>query len=134
MFPIAIVAGVIGAVVSTAQGASWIQDHLGSSGDASSVGGKSDAKSPSSAGTSPSFEAALAAQVTGQSVPTSTTTGTTGTAVAATVASVHQATAYDTLERTKAGIATYGHVGEHRNGHAKSSNGATDEHLATKAS
>ncbi len=113
MFPIAIIAGVIGAAVSVAQGASWVQDHVGSSGDSTSVGGKSDAKAQTSAGLSPSFEAALAAQVTGQSVPASTT----GSATSASTAAVHQATGYDTLERTKAGLAAYSHLGEHRNTH-----------------
>ena len=76
MFPIAIIAGVIGAVVSTAAGCvlgvgpPWIVEG------ASSAGGKADAKSQADAKPSPSFEAALAAQVTGQSVPASTATAT----------------------------------------------------------
>ena len=44
MFPIAIIAGVIGAVVSTAQGASWVSNHLDSSKAAASAGGKGEAK------------------------------------------------------------------------------------------
>jgi hypothetical protein len=33
---------------------------------------------------------------------------------------------YDTLERAKAGIAAYGHLGERRNNHKSSDNGTTD--------
>jgi hypothetical protein len=113
MFPIAIVAGVIGAVVSTAQGASWVSDHIGSSSDTASAGGKTGATSATSTASSlsPSFEAALAAQVTGQSVPSN------ASATTATPASAHVAqqfgTDYDALERAKAGISAYSRVGEH---------------------
>lgn len=119
MFPLAIIAGAIGAVVSVAQGASWVQDHVASSGNASSVGGKSDTQSQSSANASSSFEATLAAQVTGQSVPTSAS-ATTNAASSASSVLTQTTTAYDTLERTKAGIAAYSQHGEHRSG------GATD--------
>jgi hypothetical protein len=131
MFPIAIVAGVIGAAVSSAQGASWLQDHLGASGDASSVGSKSDAKPQgASAGVSPSFQAALAAQVTGQSVPTTAaSTAPTGSSVA----SIPQTTSYDMLARTKAGIAAYSQSGEHHNGHAKTSDSTADDRLITQS-
>ena len=120
MFPIAIVAGVIGAVVSTAEGATWASQHLGSS-NSSSVGsktatsGESDAKS--------SFEATLAAQVTGQSVPTGTTSTS---ATTSTVAATQQLTGYDTLARTQAGIAAYGQVGEHHNSQTGSKSDASD--------
>ena len=111
MFPIAIVAGVIGAVVSGAQGASWLSDHIGSTKNTASVGGKSEPTSQTDAKSSPSFEAALAAQVTGQSVPSS------ASATTATPASAHVAqqfgTDYDALERAKAGISAYSRVGEH---------------------
>ena len=114
MFPIAVVAGVIGAVVSVAQGASWVSGHLDSSKDTTSVGSKGEAKSGTDAKLSPSFEAALTAQVTGQGVPASTAT----TPAASNVVSTQQyGTDYDALARAKAGITAYNHVGEHRSSH-----------------
>ena len=124
MFPIAIVAGVIGAVVSGAQGASWLSDHIGSTKNTASAGGKSEPTSQTDAKSSPSFEAALAAQVTGQSVPTSTSTPVTSTQSSVPVSPL--GTSYDTLARTTAGIAAYSQVGEHRNGHTKQSTGTDD--------
>jgi hypothetical protein len=123
MFPIAIVAGVIGAAVSVAQGASWVQNHVGPSGSASSVGGKSDATSQTSGSTSASFDAVLAAQAAGQSVPTSTTSTPVSTSSALTT-QAHQLTSYDTLERTKAGVAAYSHAGQHRNSEKASESGS----------
>ena len=118
MFPIAIIAGVIGAVVSTAEGASWVSDHLGSS-KAASAGGKVAATSQPDAKTSASFEAALAAQVTGQSVPAST--ATTSAAVSSVTSTQQYGTDYDTLARANAGITAYGRAGEHQTNNAKAS-------------
>ena len=129
MFPIAIVAGVIGAVVSGAQGASWLSDHIGSTKNTASVGGKSEPTSQTDAKSSPSFEAALAAQVTGQSVPTSTPVTSTQSSLPV----PPLRTSYDTLARTTAGIAAYSQVGEHRNGHAKQSTGTSDDSPVTRS-
>jgi hypothetical protein len=115
MFPIAIIAGVIGAVVSTAQGASWMSNHLDSSKAAGSAGGKGEAK-PQTDAKATSFDATLAAQFAGPSVPTSPAT------VAAAPSHLpppQHATTYDTLARTQAGIVAYSHVGEHRGSHAR---------------
>ena len=129
MFPIAIVAGVIGAVVSGAQGVSWLSDHIGSTKNTASVGGKSEPTSQTDAKSSPSFEAALAAQVTGQSVPTSTPVTPTQSSVPVS----QLGTSYDTLARTNAGIAAYSQVGEHRNGHTKQSTGTSDDNPVTRS-
>ena len=129
MFPIAIVAGVIGAVVSGAQGASWVSDHLTSSKASASAGGKSEPASQTDAKSSPSFEAALAAQVTGQSVPTSTPVTSTQSSVPVSPLGTN----YDTLARATAGIAAYGQVGEHRNGHTKQSTGTSDDNPVTRS-
>ena len=122
MFPIAIVAGVIGAVVSGAQGASWLSDHIGSTKNTASAGGKSEPTSQTDAKSTSPFEAALAAQVTGQSVPTSTPVTSTQSSLPV----PPLRTSYDTLARTTAGIAAYSQVGEHRNGHTKQSTGTDD--------
>jgi hypothetical protein len=118
MFPIAIIAGVIGAVVSTAQGASWVSDQVNSSTGTVSAGGKTEAKAQTATSTSP-FEAALAAQVAGQSVQASPAVTTSSSNVTPS----QQVTDYDTLQRTQAGIAAYGRVGEH---HAKTPTHASD--------
>ncbi len=130
MFPIAIVAGVIGALVSTAQGASWLSDHVDSSKSAASAGGKAEAKPETDARTSSSFEAALAAQVTGQSMPANNTVTPSSSNV--TNAQQH-ATGYDTLERTKAGIEAYSHIAEKRVGHAQASQGKADDSPITRS-
>lgn len=81
------------------------------------MGGKGEAKSQTDAKLSPSFEAALAAQVTGQSVPT--TSSSTATPAASSLTSVQQyGTNYDALERTQAGIAAYSRAGEHHDSSA----------------
>ena len=127
MFPIAIIAGVIGAVVSGAQGASWVSDHLDSS-KAASAGGKAEA-TPQADAKAPSFDAALAAQVTGQSVPASTPVTSTQSSVPVS----QLGTSYDTLARTNAGIAAYSHIGEHRNSQAKQSTGTSDDSPVTRS-
>ena len=129
MFPIAIVAGVIGAVVSGAQGASWLSDHIGSTKNTASAGGKSEPTSQTDAKSASPFEAALAAQVTGQSVPTSTPVTSTQSSLPV----PPLRTSYDTLARTTAGIAAYSQVGEHRNGHTKQSTGTSDDNPVTRS-
>jgi hypothetical protein len=128
MFPIAIVAGVIGAVVSGAQGVSWLSDHIGSTKNTASAGGKAEPTSQTDT-KAPSFDAALAAQVAGQSVPTSTPVTPTQSSVPVS----QLGTSYDTLARTNAGIAAYSQVGEHRNGHAKQSTGTSDDSPVTRS-
>jgi hypothetical protein len=130
MFPIAIIAGVIGAVVSTAQGASWASDHLGSA-KAAAAGGKVAATSQPDAKTSASFEAALTAQVTGQSVPAST--ATTSTAASSVTSTQQYGTDYDSLARTNAGITAYGRAGEHQTGTAKPTSDTTSNNPVTKS-
>ena len=130
MFPIAIIAGVIGAVVSTAQGASWASDHLGSS-KAASAGGKAAATSQPDAKTSASFEAALAAQVTGQSVPAGS--ATTSSAASSVTSTQQYGTDYDTLARTSAGITAYGRAAEHRAGSAPSTQDTTSDSQITRS-
>jgi hypothetical protein len=123
MFPIAIIAGVIGAVVSGAQGASWVSNHLGSSDAAASVGGKGEAK-PSTDAKATSFDATRAAQVAGQSVPASPATAA---AAPSHLPPPQHATTYDTLARTQAGIVAYSRVGEHRGNHARPKPGDGDD-------
>ena len=134
MLPILVVGGVIGAVVSAIQGASWISDQVGPS-NAASAGGKSAPKSSAEAKTSP-FETALAAQAAGQTLPTTPATMTqaiaptaapalanvavpaiASTAAAASLLPATHGTDYDALARMKAGITAYSHVGEHRANH-----------------
>jgi hypothetical protein len=61
MFPLAIIAGVVGAVASAAKGASWLSDQLDSTKGSASAGGKTEAK-PATTAKASQFEAALAAQ------------------------------------------------------------------------
>jgi hypothetical protein len=114
MLPLAIVGGVIGAVVSAIQGASWLSDQIGPS-NATSAGGKGTPKAQADARNSP-FEAALAAQVAGQTVPASANpVVAAGTpAVSAVMPPLTHGTDYDALARMKAGVVAYSHVGEHR--------------------
>lgn len=118
MFPLIAIGGVIGAVVSAIQGASWLSDHLDSS-KAASAGGKAAAKPPAEAKVSP-FEAALAAQAAGQTLPgsgSSAASANSPTPATAIVPPIH-GTDYDTLARMKAGIVAYSHIGERHGNHA----------------
>ncbi len=122
MFPLIAIGGAISAVASVIKGASWLSGKLGASQVAASSGGKPDAKQQAVARFSP-FEAALTAQVAGQTLPgsgigTATAKGPTPSAA---VPLIH-GTDYDTLARMKAGMAAYSHIGEHhgnRTGAAK---------------
>ena len=62
-----------------------------------------------------SFEAALAAQVAGQGLPTSPP----APAARVVAATPPHGTDYDALARMKAGLFAYGQVGPHHDGHAK---------------
>jgi hypothetical protein len=115
MLPLAIVGGVIGAVVSAIQGASWLSDQIGPS-NATSAGGKGTPKAQADARNSP-FEAALAAQVAGQTVPAGAGPAVVAAnmpAVSAVMPPLTHGTDYDALARMKAGVVAYSHVGEHR--------------------
>ena len=114
MFPIAIIAGVIGAVVSGAQGASWLSKQVDSTNGAASVGGKGEAQPQTDAKAAP-FAAALAGQVAGQSVPASPAVAP----VSSSMLPSQYGTDYDALARMKAGFVAYNHIGEHRGNHTK---------------
>jgi hypothetical protein len=117
MFPIVAIGGVIGAVFSIAKGASWLVDQLDSAKAGASAGGKPEPKT--AAGAKPSqFEAALAAQVAGQKTPVATTTASGLPPLGG--------PDYNTLARMKAGLFAYSHVGEHRDGHGKDSQAASE--------
>jgi hypothetical protein len=119
MFPIIAIGGAISAATSLIKGASWLSDHLGPSSTAAASGGKAAVKSQPQAMASP-FEAALAAQSAGQSMPGSGMGGaatgsaaTGGVMSAATVPPIH-----GTDYRMQAGIAAYDHIGEHHGNRA----------------
>jgi hypothetical protein len=109
-----VVGGIIGAVVSAIQGASWISDQVGPS-NATSAGGKAAPKSSADAKASP-FEAALAAQIAGQTVPASANpvVAASTPALSAVMPPLTHGTDYDALARMKAGVVAYSHIGEHR--------------------
>jgi hypothetical protein len=65
MFPIAIVGGIIGAIVSVAKAADWLSDKLDSAKGAGSVGGKPEPTKLTETQAS-AFAATLAAQTAGQ--------------------------------------------------------------------
>jgi hypothetical protein len=111
MLPLLAVGGVIGAVMSVAKGASWVSDQLGLTSSATSAGGKAQPK-PGTTGNTASvsqFEATLAAQVAGPSVPASTPNLASVTPV-----QPQYGTNYDALARINAGVSAYNHIGEHR--------------------
>jgi hypothetical protein len=120
MFPLIAIAGVISAVASAAKGASWLSDKVNPTGTAAASGGKTGVKPPTDAKVSP-FEATLAAQAAGQTLPGSST----GTVVATRpmtspmVPPIH-GTDYDSLARMQAGLTAYGQIGQHHGNHAGS--------------
>jgi hypothetical protein len=121
MFPLIAIAGVISAVASVAKGTVWLSDKLGATDGSASPGAKTAAKPQTAARTSP-FEAALAAQSAGQTLPAggNGTVAAGAPTAAATVPSTVPATRgtdYDSLARIRAGVAAYGHIGEHRGNH-----------------
>jgi hypothetical protein len=111
MFPLLAIGGVIGAVMSVAKGASWLSDQLDATKNAASAGGKSETR-PATDAKATSFEATLAAQVAGQSLPASTPAPS---AQVAGVTATQPGTDYDALARMRAGVFAYSHVGEHHN-------------------
>ena len=130
MLPLMVVGGVIGAVVSAIQGASWLSDQIGPS-NAASAGGKGGVQAQADAKISP-FETALAAQVAGQTLPASTAgaVAPSSPTLSAGILPVTHSTDYDALARMNAGIAAYSHVGTHHSNHtgaAKSPGSVRDD-------
>ena len=112
MFPIAIVGGIIGAVVSVAKAADWLSDKLESANGAGSAGGKPEPTKLTEAQAS-AFAATLAAQTAGQALPPSLPVSPAPDTIPQL-----RGTDYAMLDRMKAGLVAYNHVGEHRGNHA----------------
>lgn len=112
MFPIAIVGGIIGAVVSVAKAADWLSDKLDSAKGAGSVGGKPGPTKLTEAQAS-AFATTLAAQTAGQGLPPSLPVSTAPTAIPQLNGTDHAM-----LDRMKAGLMAYDHVGERHGNHA----------------
>jgi len=112
MFPIAIVGGIIGAIVSGAKGAEWLTDKLDSAQGTGSAGGKAVPTALTQAQAA-SFAAALAAQTAGQTLPPSVPVATPPAAI-----QQSNGTDFAMLDRLKAGTIAYSHVGEHHGTHA----------------
>jgi hypothetical protein len=129
MFPLIAIAGVISAVATVAKGASWISDHVGPANAAAASGGKAAVKPPTDGKVSP-FEATLAAQAAGQTLPGSSTGSAAATSPmpSSMVPPIH-GTDYDTLARMRAGLAAYGQIGQHHSGHTEAAKppGAADD-------
>jgi hypothetical protein len=136
MLPLLVVGGVIGAVVSAIQGGSWLSDHLGAAGSAATAGGKGEVTPQTQARLS-SFEAALAAQAAGQTLPTGTATAApaSGPTTSAAIVSQTHGLDYDALARMKAGIMAYSHVGQHHGDHTGSAKppGSADDEPVTRS-
>jgi hypothetical protein len=134
MFPLIAIAGAISAVASVAKGASWLSAHVGSSKTAS-AGGNAEVKSQTSAKASP-FEAMLAAQAAGQTLPGNAAGASLakGATQSAMVPPIH-GTDYDTLARMKAGMAAYSHIGERHGNHAGAAgtSGSDDDKPVTRS-
>lgn len=143
MFPLMVIGGVIGAVMSIAKGTSWVSDQLDSSKTSAAAGGKANA-APVGDTNGSSFESKLAAQTAGQTVPVAapSTPAATPVAVAAPspapatpVALIPHAqpTEYDALARMKAGVEVYNNVGQHHGNHAGAIKQSTDQDGVTAA-
>ncbi len=120
MLPLLIGAiGAIGAVVSAIKGGTWVADQIGSAAAGASVGGKGAVTAQATAAANP-FEAALAAQGAGQTLPAAAGVTALASSVAPAAASIlpTHSSEYDVLARTNAGIVAYNHVGEHHGNHA----------------
>ena len=133
MFPIAVIGGVIGAVISAAEGASWLSRQIDTAKTSASVGGKGDGKTDTS-GSSTSgenkvsqFEATLAAQVAGQNQPVTATTSSS------TVATTLTGPSYDTVARMKAGLIAYAQVGDHRGNDSATASGVNQDRAAARS-
>jgi hypothetical protein len=115
MLPLIAIGGAISAVASVIKGVSWVADQLGSSKAATAAADKAKIAP---------FEAALAAQAAGQTVPGSGGTAALPANTPAPIGIVPttHGTDYDTLARMQAGFAAYNHIGEHRANHAGADN------------
>jgi hypothetical protein len=120
MLPLIALGGVISAVGSVIKGASWLSDKLSSTSapaaSAVNPAAKTDAKfSP--------FEAALKAQVAGQTLPGSSAGATAATSLTSSSAvPLTHGTDYDSLARMQAGMAAYSQIGEHHGNHPGAAN------------
>ena len=115
MFPLMVIGGVIGAMMSIGKGASWVSDQLHSATSSGSAGGK-DAPAAATNAKAGSFDAALAAQTAGPSVPAVAVAS--ATAPAPMLVPHAHAGDYDQLARMKAGVEAYNTIGEHHRNHA----------------
>jgi hypothetical protein len=134
MFPLIAIAGAISAVASVAKGASWLSAHVGASKTAS-AGGNAEVK-PRASGKASPFEAVLAAQAAGQTLPGNATGSPAAKSAApsAMVSPIH-GTDYDTLARMQAGMAAYSRIGDHHGNHAGAagSTGSEDDKPITRS-
>ncbi|MGC1413517.1 MAG: hypothetical protein WA864_31755 [Acetobacteraceae bacterium] len=122
MLPLLAIGGVIGALMSTAKGASWLSGQLDPTKGAASASGKA-AATPATAARMSQFAATLAAQAAGQNVPASAQ-------AAASVPVQQHISAYDTTARIKAGLVAYGQIGEHRTHHSRPLDGTASDGAA----
>jgi hypothetical protein len=115
MLPFIAIGGAISAAATVIKGASWLADKLGSSKAATSAAYK--------ARIAP-FEAALAAQAAGQTVPVSGTAATRAESPAASamILPPSHGTDYDALARMNAGMLAYNRIGEHHGNRAGADN------------
>ena len=97
--------------MSVAKAADWLSDKLDSTKGSGSVGGKPEPAKLTEAQAS-AFAATLAAQNAGQGLPPSLPVSTAPIAIPQL-----SGTDYAMLDRIKAGLSAYDHVGEHRGNH-----------------
>lgn len=131
MFPILAIASAVSATAAVIKGAVWLADQLSSDGKAGQVAEKGVPKSGDAAVSGP-FQAALSAQMAGQTMPGAPTVSPVsvapsppGAAVSAdaTVATL-QLSKEDVRARVQAGMTAYGRVGDRQPEHR----GQSDEH------
>ena len=119
MFPILAIASVVSATAAVIKGAVWLADQMSNDDKAAPVAEKGAAKSGDAAASGP-FQAALSAQMAGQTMPGaptvppvsgSPTTPSAAVSTDATVATL-QLSKDDVRARVQAGMTAYGRVGE----------------------
>jgi hypothetical protein len=129
MLPLIAIGGAISAVASVFKGASWLSDKLSSSSSSTSAASAVNPAAKTDAKFAP-FEAALKAQVAGQTLPGSSAGATAATSLTSSSAvPLTHGTDYDSLARMQAGMAAYSQIGEHRGNHpgAATPPGAVDD-------
>jgi hypothetical protein len=117
MFPLIAIGGAISAVVSVVHGTSWLSGKLGMAKSAAAAGPTATAN-PQTNALSSRFEAALAAQATGQTLPGSTIGGAAKSPTLPAMTPLIHGTDYDSLARMNAGMAAYSQIGEHHGNRA----------------